>query len=291
MEYLFQQLLNGLVIGSFLALMTVGFSMTYGVIRLANFAYGDIGYMMGAFLSLTFVNAGAPLLLAIPLGLLIAAAMGLLVVRVAYRPLFFAPRIVILLTTIGVSIFLENIAMVIWGAEMKPFPAAIFNGYITIGNVRIFFLQVLVILITVLLAAAMHYIIHYTYLGKTMRATAQDMDAARMMGIDVDRVVYVTFTLGTLLGGVAGLLSAVYYNAVYPMMGFIPTLKAFCIAVLGGIGSLPGALVGGVLMGLVEALGAGYINAGFRDGYSYLLLLVFLIILPAGLFGKKREAV
>lgn len=288
-DYLLQQLLNGLVIGSFLALMTVGFSMTYGVIRLANFAHGDIGYMMGVYVAVSAYFAGVPIALALVVGLGFAALLGLVVVRVAYKPVFFAPRLVMLLTTIGVSIFLENLAMVIWGAQARPFPVPVDNPFIKVGSVRLFLLQGVVIAVTVLLAISMHVLVHHTRLGKSMRATAEDMETAKVMGINVNRVVYGTFLLGTFLGSVAGILAAVYYNSISPLMGFTPTLKAFCIAVLGGIGSLPGALVGGVLMGIVEALGAGYVHSGFRDGFAYLLLFVFLVFLPNGLFGKSRE--
>lgn len=289
MEYLLQQLLNGLVIGSFLALMAVGFSMTYGVIRLANFAHGDIGYMFGTYIAVSAYAAGLPILLSIAAGIGLACLLGLVVVRVAYKPVLFAPRLVMLLTTLGVSICLQNVAMIIWGAQARPFPVQVDNPYIQIGSVRVFLLQGIVIAATVALAVAMYYLVHHTRLGKAMRATAEDMETARIMGINVNRVVYGTFVLGTFLGCVAGTLAAVYYNSISPVMGFTPTLKAFCISVLGGIGSLPGALLGGVLMGITEALGAGYIFSGFRDGFAYLLLFVFLVFLPNGLFGKSRD--
>ncbi|MEI2776042.1 MAG: branched-chain amino acid ABC transporter permease [Tetrasphaera sp.] len=289
MDYLLQQLLNGLVIGSFLALMAVGFSMTYGVIRLANFAHGDIGYMFGTYLAVSAFNAGLPILPSIIVGIALAGILGLVVVRVAYKPVLFAPRLVMLLTTLGVSIFLQNLAMILWGAQARPFPVMVDNPYVQIGSVRVFLLQGIVIATTVILAIAMYYLVHHTRMGKAMRATAEDMDTARIMGINVDRVVYGTFVLGTFLGCVAGMLAAIYYNSLSPVMGFTPTLKAFCISVLGGIGSLPGALLGGVLMGVTEALGAGYIFSGFRDGFAYLLLFAFLIFLPNGLFGKSRD--
>ena len=288
MEFFFQQLFNGLVIGAFLALMTIGFSMTYGVIRLANFAHGDIGYMMGVYLAVTLYRSGLPIALSLLLSILLSAGLGLLIVRIAYRPVFGAPGLVILLTTIGVSIFLENLSMLIWGAEMRPFPVTVFNPYFSIGPIRIFFLQVVVIILTAIVAGGLHLFIQHTMIGKSMRATAEDMEAARMMGIAVEKVVNVTFAIGTVLGSVAGILFAAYYNSIHPMMGFIPTLKAFCTAVLGGIGSLPGALLGGMLMGIVEALGAGYIDSGFRDGFVFLLLFIFLVFRPHGLFGKKQ---
>jgi branched-chain amino acid transport system permease protein len=278
-----QQILNGLTLGGIYALIAVGYTMVYGIIQLINFAHGEV-YMLGAFLALTALFL---------LSVACCALLGLTVDLVAYRPLRRAPRLSALITAIGVSIFLQNLARILWGARTKSFPdeviPALFKATFSVGGVSITALQVFILTVALALMLALRWIVLRTKMGRAMRACAQDMTCAQLMGVDVNRVVSFTFALGSALGAVAGILIGVYYNAVYPMMGYRAGIKAFAAAVLGGIGNIPGAIAGAFILGAAESLGAAYVSSLYRDGIAYAIMILFILFKPTGVFGQRKE--
>lgn len=281
-----EQLSNGLAIGSIYALTAIGFTMVYGIIRLINFAHGDV-YMIGAFLTLLGVTTlNMPIVLAVLFGMVGSALVGVIIAKFAYSPVFKAPRINLFLSAIGVAIFLENFAMLLWGPETQSFPEVINNTVYNFLGLRISKLQIIIFVTTIVLVTLLSYIVKHTRMGRAMRCTSQDMDAARLMGINTNKIVYLTFAIGSTLGATAGALVGMYYKAVFPMMGFVPGLKAFISAVIGGIGSIPGAMIGGLIMGVAESLGAAYISSGYRDAIAFIILIVILLVKPSGILGK-----
>ena len=293
MELLIQQLVNGLAVGSIYALIALGYTMVYGTIKLINFAHGDV-YMMGAFIGYFAVMVlKLNVFLALLVAMVACAILGVVIERVAYKPLRKSTRVAALITAIGVSYLLENVMSYFFGAESRPFPSDFgtetFNLF---GDISVNGKQILIFGITVLLMALLQFIVRYTKMGKAMRAVAVDEQAAQLMGIDVDGVISFTFALGSALAGIAGVLVGVYYNTISTTMGITVGLKAFVAAVLGGIGSIPGAMVGGYLIGLLETMVSFFGYSPYRDGVVYFLLFIILIVLPAGLFGKNvREKV
>lgn len=288
-------LINGITLGGIYALIAVGYTMVYGVIQLINFAHGEV-YMLGAFFALTFITAlNMPFYAAFALAMAGGAICGILLDVVAYRPLRNSPRLACLITAIGMSIFLQNLAMIIWGSRPLPFPQAALPKYLhetaaTIGTANLTWLQIYILALTVIFMVGLNLIIHKTNVGKAMRAVAQNKTMASLVGINVNRVITVTFALAGSLGAAAGILVGAYYNSVYPLMGYTAGVKAFAAAVLGGIGSVPGAMFGGLILGIAEALGAGYLSSLYRDGISYAVMISVIIFIPAGLFGKlSRE--
>ena len=293
MELLMQQLVNGLAVGSIYALIALGYTMVYGTIKLINFAHGDV-YMMGAFIGYFAVMVlKLNVFLALLLAMVACAILGVVIERVAYKPLRKSTRVAALITAIGVSYLLENAMSYFFGAESRPFPSDFGTETFTLfGDVSVNGKQILIFGITVLLMALLQFIVRYTKMGKAMRAVAVDEQAAQLMGIDVDGVISFTFALGSALAGIAGVLVGVYYNTISTTMGITVGLKAFVAAVLGGIGSIPGAMVGGYLIGLLETMVSFFGYSPYRDGVVYFLLFIILIVLPAGLFGKNvREKV
>jgi len=286
-----QQLINGLTLGLVYALIAVGYTMVYGVIELINFAHGEV-YMLGAFFCVTFISAfGIPLFPAIVLAMACCAALGMLIDRIAYKPLRKAPRLAALITAIGVSIFLQNLAMIIWGSRPMPFvrkavPAIFDEVAFSFSDVSISWMQVFIYVVTMTMMIALSLIINKTRIGTAMRALAQNQTSAALMGINVDRVISFTFALGSSLGAMAGIMVAMYYNSMSAMMGYNAGVKAFAAAVLGGIGSVPGAMLGGIVLGIAETLGAGYISSEYRDGLGYAVMILVIIIRPSGLLGK-----
>lgn len=288
-----QQLFNGLTLGLIYALIAVGYTMVYGVIELINFAHGEV-YMFGAFLCVTFITAlGIPLFPAMALSIACCALMGVSIDRIAYKPLRKAPRLAALITAIGVSIFLQNLAMIIptWGSRPLPFPRAavpkVFSETaFTLGSVSVSGLQLFIYCITIAMMIGLTLIINKTRIGTAMRALAQNQTSAALMGINVDRVISFTFALGSSLGAVAGILVAMYYNTLSATMGYNAGVKAFAAAVLGGIGSVPGAMLGGVVLGVAETLGAGYVSSQYRDGLGYAVMIAVILLRPSGLLGK-----
>ncbi len=293
MELLVQQLVNGLAVGSIYALIALGYTMVYGTIKLINFAHGDV-YMMGAFIGYFAVMVlKMNVFVALLVAMVACAILGVVIERVAYKPLRNSTRVAALITAIGVSYLLENAMSYFFGAESRPFPSDFGTETITLfGDVSVNGKQILIFGVTVVLMALLQFIVRYTKMGKAMRAVAVDEQAAQLMGIDVDGVISFTFALGSSLAGIAGVLVGVYYNTISTTMGITVGLKAFVAAVLGGIGSIPGAMVGGYLIGLLETMVSFFGYSPYRDGVVYFLLFIILILLPAGLFGKNvREKV
>ena len=293
MELLVQQLVNGLAVGSIYALIALGYTMVYGTIKLINFAHGDV-YMMGAFIGYFAVMVlKMNVFLALLVAMVVCAVLGVVIERVAYKPLRKSTRVAALITAIGVSYLLENAMSYFFGAESRPFPSDFGTETFTLfGEVSVNGKQILIFGVTVVLMALLQFIVRYTKMGKAMRAVAVDEQAAQLMGIDVDGVISFTFALGSALAGIAGVLVGVYYNTISTTMGITVGLKAFVAAVLGGIGSIPGAMVGGYLIGLLETMVSFFGYSPYRDGVVYFLLFIILIVLPAGLFGKNvREKV
>jgi len=287
-----QQLINGISLGSIYALIALGYTMVYGILRLINFAHGDI-YMLGGYLgffNITVLNL--PFVPALLLAMAIAAVVGMLIERTAYRPLRQAPKIAVLITAIGVSLFLEYTTMLVVTPQPRTFPAVFQGGVYHLGSIVINSQQAAILIIALFLMIVLTYIVNHTKIGKAMRAVSFDTEAARLMGIDVDRVVSFTFAIGSGLAAAAGVLVGVYYNSIDPLMGIMPGIKAFVAAVLGGIGIIPGAMLGGIILGVVEALVSGFISSTFRDAAAFAILIMILLFRPAGLLGKNvREKV
>lgn len=289
MESFIQQMINGISLGSIYALIALGYTMVYGIIKLINFAHGDI-YMVGAFVGYGLIrNVGLGLLPAILIAMVFCALLGFLIEKVAYKPLRGATRIATLITAIGVSYLLQNVMIYFLGAEQRAFPAALQNANFALGNININSQQIMIILTTIFLMVLLQVIVKYTKMGKAMRAVSTDTDAAELMGINVNSVISFTFILGSALAGAAGVLVGIYYNSISPMMGVVPGLKAFVAAVFGGIGIIPGAMVGGYLIGVIETLVSAYGGSMFKDAVVYVILILVLLIKPSGIFGKNSK--
>lgn len=297
---LFQQLINGISLGSIYALIALGYTMVYGILRLINFAHGEI-YMMGAYLGF-YVSTrfgeyippvfGLPLIVTLLVSMIGASILGMLIERIAYRRLRNAPKIAALISAIGVSFFLSNGMMVVATPQPRTFPNIFPQKIYQFGGLIVTNQQILILALSLLLMAGLTYIVQYTKMGKAMRAVSFDVDAARLMGIPVDKVISFTFALGSSLAAAAGVLVGIYYNSIDPQMGLMPGLKAFVAAVLGGIGIIPGAMVGGLILGVVEALVSGFWSSTFRDAVAFGILILVLLFKPAGIFGKNtREKV
>lgn len=287
-----QQLINGVSLGSIYALIALGYTMVYGIIKLINFAHGDI-YMVGAyvaFFATTFFKLS--FFPALIVSMVVAAALGMTIERLAYRPLRKAPKIAILITAIGVSLLLEYGGMLLVTPQPRTFPALFDTKIFTFGNIVVNSQQVVILAISVVLMIILTYVVQRTKIGKAMRAVSFDTDAAKLMGIDVDRIISITFAIGSALAAAAGMLVGVYYNSIDPLMGIMPGLKAFVAAVLGGIGVIPGAMLGGIIMGVIEAMVSGFISSTFRDAAAFAILIIILLVKPSGLLGKNvREKV
>ena len=296
MEYFVQQLVNGITLGSIYGLIAIGYTMVYGILGMINFAHGDI-YMVGAFLALiAFLGLVAigmtvlPLVLVLVLlaTMLLTSAWGWTIERVAYRPLRGSFRLAPLITAIGVSIVLQNFVQLTQGARVKALAPQIQGGIGLLGEVRISYTQLLVILTAVVLMAGFSLLIARTSLGRAQRACEQDMKMAALLGVNVDRTISLTFVMGAALAAVAGLMHLLLYGVIDHYIGFVAGVKAFTAAVLGGIGSLPGAMLGGLLIGLIETFWAGYFSAEYKDVAAFSILIVVLIFLPSGLLGRPE---
>ena len=287
-----QQLINGISLGSIYALIALGYTMIYGIIKLINFAHGDI-YMVGAYIGFfAITKTNFSIVPAILISMVVTGLLGMLVEKLAYKPLRHAPRISVLITAIGVSFFLEYTSMYFVSPTPRTFPAVFDSVAINIGPLVINGQQMLILGITCVLMVLLTYIVQKTKIGKAMRAASFDTETAQLMGIDSDRVISITFGIGSALAAVAGVLVGVYYNSIDPLMGIMPGLKAFVAAVLGGIGILPGAVAGGIILGVVEALVSGFLSSTFRDAAAFAILILVLLFKPSGLFGKNtREKV
>jgi branched-chain amino acid transport system permease protein len=281
-----QQMVNALNLGAMYSLLAIGYTMVYGIIKLINFAHGEI-FMCGAFFTWWFMTSLAvPFPIAALMGIMLSTVLGIGVERIAYRPLRNAPRFAVIISVLGMSIFLQNMARIIWGAEFQTFDVDFDLAPIIIANVVIPIKKVFILATSFVLMFCLGLYVKKTYIGKAMRATAADPEAAEMMGINTNTVIVLTFAIGSAMGAVAGILFAINYNSIDPFMGFNAGLKAFTAAVLGGIGNIYGAMIGGILLGLFEGLGAGYISSMYRDAFAFGVLILVLIFRPEGLLGE-----
>ncbi len=300
MEYFLQQLINGLTLGSIYGLIAIGYTMVYGIIGMINFAHGDI-FMVGSFISLivflilmsigvTFIPLA--LLIVLVVAMIVTSAYGWTVERLAYRPLRSSFRLAPLITAIGMSIFLQNYVQVAQGARVKPLQPVITGGYtIMEGNgftVQLSNIQIIIMVLTVALMAVFSWLIAKTPLGRAQRACEQDRVMAGLLGVNVDRTISLTFVIGAALAAVAGLMFLLYYGVIDFYIGFVAGIKAFTAAVLGGIGSLPGAMLGGIIIGLIETFWSAYFTIEYKDVAAFSMLAIVLIFMPSGLLGKPE---
>ena len=302
MDVLLQQIINGLVLGSVYALVALGYTMVYGIINLINFAHGEV-LMVGALVSWTVITAladsGLPgwlkLLISLICAVVVCGALNFVIEKVAYRPLRNAPRLAPLITAMGMSLLLQTLAMIIWKPNYKPYPILLPSEPFMIGGAVINTTQILILVSTAIVLIGLTWLVNRTKLGRAMRATAENPRVAALMGVKPDMVISATFIIGAALAALAGVMYAANYGSVQHTMGFLPGLKAFTAAVFGGIGNLPGAVVGGVLLGLIEALGAGYIGAltggvlgsHYQDIFAFIVLILVLTVRPQGLLGER----
>lgn len=294
MSYFLQQLINGLQLGFVYALIALGYTMVYGIVRLINFAHGDV-FMVGAYLGFF---ALASWRLPLPLALLVAmagcAALGVFIERVAYRPLRNAPKISALITAMGVSLFLEYFTSLrfVFGPDYRAFPRPFAVRSYSVGGLSVSNIQLIVFGVALLLMVALWWFVNRTRTGMAMRAVSHDQATARLMGINVDAIISITFGIGSALAGAGGVLYGIAYPQINPFMGVMPGLKAFTAAVLGGIGVIPGAMLGALIMGVVETFTSAYISSTLRDAVAFGLLILVLLVRPAGILGRSsREKV
>ncbi len=283
-----EQLLNGLTLGSTYALIALGYTMVYGIVQLINFAHGEI-YMFGAFVGLFLVTSlGLNIFVALLGAMVFCMLLGILVERIAYRPLRGkSSRLSALISAIGVSIFLSTLMALLRGPSTTRYPEMLGQNTFHLGGIEISSLQIIILLVSALLMVGLQLLIQKTRIGKAMRACSQDIDASSLMGINVNRVISFTFAIGSALAAAGGVMVGIYYNAVWPYMGTMAGLKAFSAAVLGGIGSIPGAMVGGLTLGVMEIMGVAYLSSSYKDAIAFAILILVLIIRPQGLMGKK----
>ena len=292
MDTFLKQFVNGLSLGSIYALIALGYTMVYGIVKLINFAHGDV-MMVGAYTGYFILRVAGTtpfgLCLAFFGAMVVCSVLSLVIERCAYRPLRNAPRLNSLITAIAVELILQNAMRVIpfVGPNPRQFPT-MDTKFFNLGIVQISNIQIIVIVASAILMVVLNYVINYTKTGKAMRAVSYDMGAASLMGVNVNRTIAITFVIGSVLAGAGGVLYATAYPQVDPLMGYIPGLKAFVAAVLGGIGSVPGAMVGGVILGIVETMTKAYISSQYADAISYSILIIILLVKPAGLLGKKN---
>jgi branched-chain amino acid transport system permease protein len=296
LEQLFPQVTNGLAVGSIYALIALGYTMVYGVLKLINFAHGDL-FTYGGYLGLTLLTSlalqgrlgaalGLALLVLMVMGLV--GVMGVVLERAAYRPLRESPRLSAVVSALGASIFLQNALMLVYGARFQVYPEDVLPTWaVSVFGLRIPFMRLAVVVIAFLMMAALWLFVQKTRTGTAVRAAAIDQGAARLMGIDVNRVVSLVFLIGPALGGAAGLLVGLYYGQVNFTMGWIYGMKAFTAAIIGGIGNIPGAMVGGLLLGVIEAMAAAYLSMAWKDAIAFCVLIIILIVRPTGLLGER----
>ncbi len=282
-------LINGISLGSVYAIIALGYTMVYGIAKMLNFAHGDV-IMVGAYISFCITQyLGLPAVLSVVGAMIVCTVLGILIERLAYKPLRSAPKLAVLITAIGVSYFLQNSALLIWGANPKSFTSAINLGSIRLfdGKLLISDEAIVTVLACVLIMVALTLFTSRTKMGKAMRAVSEDKGAAQLMGVDVNQTISVTFAIGSALAAVAGVLLCSAYPVLQPTTGSMPGIKAFTAAVFGGIGSIPGAMLGGILLGLIEIFGKAYISTELGDAIVFLILIVMLLVKPTGLLGKK----
>lgn len=289
MEQMIQQIINGISLGSIYALIALGYTMVYGIIKLINFAHGDI-YMVGAYIgfaAITFLKLG--FFPALILSMLLCSILGVVIEKVAYKPVRNSTRIAALITAISVSLFLEYGMMYFVKPDTRTFPNVLPNKQLKIFNTSavLDIKNIYIILITISLMLLLQYVIHKTKVGKAMRAVSLDRDAAELMGIDINKTISNTFAIGSALAGAAGVLVGIYYNSINPLMGVAPGLKAFVAAVIGGIGIVPGAVFGGFFLGIIETMISAFGGSLYKDAVAFAILIIVLLLKPNGFFGKN----
>ena len=291
LQTFFQQFVNALSLGSLYALIAIGYTMVYGILRLINFAHGDV-FMIGGYLAFYDLSTFLlPWWLAVSLAILITTFFGVGLERVAYRPLRDSPRISIMISAIGASFLIENLAIVLFDARPKAFPVSdFFAANYVIGGVHVAGVSLIIPVVTLVLLAVLLWIVHRTKTGMAMRAVSTDIDAARLMAIDVNRIVSLTFAIGSALAAIGGIMFALKYPRLEPLMGIMPGLKCFIAAVIGGIGSIAGAVLGGLLLGLIEMMTIAFLPqlTGYKDAFAFVLLIIVLLVKPTGLLGKNQ---
>jgi branched-chain amino acid transport system permease protein len=302
METLIQQIINGLVLGSVYALVALGYTMVYGIINLINFAHGEV-LMVGALTSWSVVSAlegtGLPgwamLLISLLAAIAVCCLLNFCIEKIAYRPLRSAPRLAPLITAMGMSLLLQTLAMIVWKPSYKAYPSLLPTQVFDVGGAVINSVQILILATTAIVLVGLMYLVNKTKLGRAMRATAENPQVASLMGVRPDAVISATFIIGAALAALAGVMYAANYGSLHHSMGFLPGLKAFTAAVFGGIGNLGGAMLGGVLLGLIESLGAGYIGqltggllgSNYQDIFAFVVLILVLTLRPQGLLGER----
>ena len=304
MEVLLQQIINGLVLGSMYALIALGYTMVYGIIQLINFAHGEV-LMVGALTAWSIIGLmqtsmqGTPgwilLIIAMVIACVVASVLNFVIEKVAYRPLRNSPRLAPLITAIGMSILLQTLAMIIWKPNYKPFPTLLPSAPFNVFGAFITPTQIMILSVTAVSLAVLMWLVHYTKIGRAMRATAENPRVAGLMGVKPDVVISATFIIGAILAAIAGVMYASNYGTAQHTMGFLPGLKAFTAAVFGGIGNLGGAVLGGLLLGLIEAIGSGYIGtltggllgSHYTDIFAFIVLIIVLTLRPSGLLGER----
>ncbi len=297
MQEFIQHVINGISLGSIYALIALGYTMVYGILQLINFAHSEV-YMVGAFasfyaarwLGLVDKPGFTTLILLLVVSMVVCSVLGVTIERLAYRPLRKAPKLNILITAIGVSLFLQYSGQIIFGADPKVFPNVLEDTTLaSIGGAELRSLDTAILLVTLFFMATLHYVIHFTKTGKAMRAVSANQTVASLMGIDTNRIIAMTFVIGSSLAGVGSVLVGMKYPKIDPLMGMLIGLKAFVAAVLGGIGSLAGAVIGGLIMGLSEEMVVGYLSSTYRDAFAFGILIVILFFRPSGLLGKSSQ--
>lgn len=296
MEIFTEQLINGLTLGSIYALIALGYTMVYGIMRLINFAHGEL-FMLGAYVGFTLLvssfasgqTSGLLVLAAVLVGAMaVVAVSGLTVERIAYRPLRHSHRLTAVVSALGASIFLQNAAMLIWGKRYQAYPSAFVpTGRFEVFGVHMTAMQLVILATALILMLALYFFVQRTMIGMAIRATAIDHDTAKLMGININQIIRLVFIIGPALGAAAGIMIGLYYRQIHYTMGWSYGLKAFTAAIMGGIGNIPGAMVGGLLLGVLEILGAGYLSSAWKDAFVFVILIGLLILRPHGLLGER----
>jgi len=286
MEYFLQQLANGLAAGSVYSMVAVGYSLIYGALQLINFAHGDI-YMFGTFVAVMILGMIQSVWWAIPIAIITSGLIGMTVERIAYRPVRSSNRIAPMISAVGAALIIRNLAQVFWGTRTYPFPSVIPYRFFTIGGVTLSTLQITLFFLSLFCMWLLTQVLKRTKMGQAILCVAQDIQTAQLMGIPVNRIISLIYGVGAMLGAIGGILFAVYYNSVFIGMGFLGTMKAWTAAVIGGIGNMYGAFIGGIMLGVMESFASGYISSAYRDAISFGILILVLVFRPNGLLGKQ----
>ncbi len=289
MEFFLQQVINALRIGSIYAVIAIGYTMVYGIIKLINFAHGEIMVFGSYFAYILALNTNLPFLIILPVAMILTAILGMVIEKVAYAPLRKAPRLSALITAIGMSFLLQNIMLLIFKSKPKRMPELISMKPFEVGGVKIDSITIITVGLSVLFMIILQLFIKNTKPGKAMRAVSEDKEVSVLMGINVNRIITLTFAIGSALGALGGVLYSIAFTQIYPTMGIMPGLKAFVAAVLGGIGVMPGAMLGGFMIGIVETFTKAYISTTWADGIVFIILILTLLLKPSGLLGKERK--